>query len=207
MLRTGVNQQSNLSERYGHPHAKPVDVMETLIAACPDGTIADPFAGAGSTLVAARNLGRRGVGVELEERYMPRWPPSGSLRVFWRWQGRSRCLSLIGKALRPALQGDPSGPDTGSSTMQMLPGQGMGSNVDLTLMRAYKGNGTVFANVGLLASAAAGQDWKLFRTAPKDGRVRYTTSDQGSDQRTEVVQHGPPCRCWNTPAVGSRSAP
>jgi site-specific DNA-methyltransferase (adenine-specific) len=62
--RTGVGGPTR-----GHVHAKPVDLMEQLISAAPPGTIADPFAGSGSTLIAARNQGRAAIGIEIEEHY------------------------------------------------------------------------------------------------------------------------------------------
>lgn len=55
----------------GHPTPKPIPLMESLLedGTTPRWVVADPFAGSGATLIAARNLGRKVIGVELEERY------------------------------------------------------------------------------------------------------------------------------------------
>lgn len=70
--RTNVLRHRTLSagahDRPDHPTPKPTGLMRDLIA-CTSGVIADPFAGSGSTLRAAKDLGRKAIGIEIEERY------------------------------------------------------------------------------------------------------------------------------------------
>lgn len=60
---------SEFPEQTEHVHAKPLPLMARLLRCAPEGVIADPFAGSGSTLRAAKDLGRHAIGVEIEERY------------------------------------------------------------------------------------------------------------------------------------------
>ncbi len=57
------------AEATGHPTQKPERLMRYLVAlaAPPGGSVLDPFAGSGTTLIAARAMGRRAVGIELSE--------------------------------------------------------------------------------------------------------------------------------------------
>lgn len=51
-----------------HPTMKPIGVMKTVIS-WTSGVIFDPFAGSGSTLVAAMGMGRRAIGIEIDKGY------------------------------------------------------------------------------------------------------------------------------------------
>jgi DNA modification methylase len=52
-----------------HPSPKPIPLMAELLAVVGDGTVLDPFMGAGSTLLACKQLKKPAIGIELEEKY------------------------------------------------------------------------------------------------------------------------------------------
>src|SRR5262249_33499566 len=97
-------------------------------------------------------------------------------------------MSLIGKALGLRNQA-PVPYSSGRSSAYNLGGMLGGSGNDEANMRMYGRVGTAWQIGHLLASSVAKPEWRMFEKAKTDGRVRYTTSDQGADQRREIVRH------------------
>ena len=53
----------------GHPSQKPIALILDICAGIEWETVLDPFMGSGTTLRAAKDLGRRAIGIEIEEKY------------------------------------------------------------------------------------------------------------------------------------------
>ena len=62
---------SRNGEAFLHPTQKPVGLMREIIMrfGSIDSVTLDPFAGSGTTLRAAKDLGRKAIGIEIEEKY------------------------------------------------------------------------------------------------------------------------------------------
>jgi len=54
-----------------HPTSKPLSMIRSMVErfSDPDELVVDPFMGSGTTLRAAKDLGRKAIGIELDERY------------------------------------------------------------------------------------------------------------------------------------------
>jgi DNA modification methylase len=64
----GMREGRTENRAFCHPSQKPVEVMRWCLVET-EGTVLDPFCGSGTTLVAAKDLGLRAIGIEIEERY------------------------------------------------------------------------------------------------------------------------------------------
>lgn len=66
-----LQQDMKHKENRVHPTQKPIPVMEWCISHLPikTGLIVDPFMGSGTTLIAARNLGFKSIGIDQDQRY------------------------------------------------------------------------------------------------------------------------------------------
>jgi len=64
------DQVKNVSdEKTDHPCQIPLSLMKRILTITPAATYIDPFMGSGTTLRAAKDLNRKAIGIEIEERY------------------------------------------------------------------------------------------------------------------------------------------
>jgi site-specific DNA-methyltransferase (adenine-specific) len=65
----GVVNADGVNRKRVHPTQKPLSLLTHILEAHTKGVVLDPFMGSGTTLRAAKDLGRKAVGIEIEERY------------------------------------------------------------------------------------------------------------------------------------------
>lgn len=77
-LQNGLGRRSDtitkneIATKFGHPCSKPEDFWGLLLkrgSVKETDTVLDPFMGSGTTLVAAKQLNRKAIGIEIEEKY------------------------------------------------------------------------------------------------------------------------------------------
>jgi len=67
-----INQVKNVSkDKTAHPCQMPLEVMRRIVGILPDDyTIVDPFMGSGTTALACKELGRKFIGIDMDETYV-----------------------------------------------------------------------------------------------------------------------------------------
>jgi len=68
VIDSEMNAQLNGDIFYNHPTQKPIKLIRRLLVPT-EGLILDPFMGSGTTLRAAKDLNRKCIGIEIEEKY------------------------------------------------------------------------------------------------------------------------------------------
>lgn len=64
-----VNRVAIQKDGAVHPTQKPLSIIKWAMQFSDGKTVLDPFMGSGTTLRACKDLGRRGIGIEIEEKY------------------------------------------------------------------------------------------------------------------------------------------
>ena len=106
LSRTAAGRDENV----GHPNQKPLALMRWLVGKLPPGSVVlDPFAGSGSTLVAAISEGMNAIGIERD----PEYHAIAQRRINELWLGLDglhrrldvRCRAEVGQLASAAPQG------------------------------------------------------------------------------------------------------
>lgn len=65
----GMRAGDSSNRLFAHPAQKPLEIMRWCMEGLEPGTVLDPFMGSGTTLRAAKDLGHKAIGIEIEEEY------------------------------------------------------------------------------------------------------------------------------------------